>query len=180
MTSPTDPSRFPEPSGRDIALGEGSPNGSPTSASPPRGAPVERRRPWAWIVACVVLLLVAGGFAVWAFGLSADLDDQKDQTAQAQQDADQAKQAAEDANSAFAGLAAQVDQISQGIQDAGDELAQAGEDATQNAQAAIDGVLGWLAALKDLIAKAREGKPEASANPAAEQPTADAQATATP
>ena len=53
-------------------------------------APEQRTRPWGWIAACVVLVIVAGGLAIWALGTQSSLDDQKDQTAQAQQEAQQA------------------------------------------------------------------------------------------
>ena len=89
---------------------------------------------------CVLLLLVAGGFAVWALGLQSDLDDQKTQTAQAQQEAEQA-------NEAVSALSAQVDDISQAIGDAGDQLAQSGDDAQGNVQLALDGLKSKLAAL---------------------------------
>jgi hypothetical protein len=93
-----------------------------TPSGQPGGAPAKGRRPWGWIGACVLLLLVAGGFAIWAFGLQSDLDDQKDQTAQAQQEVEQA-------NEAVGTLGAQVDNMSQAISDAGDQLAQSGDDA---------------------------------------------------
>src|SRR5689334_9556293 len=86
------------------------PSGPSPAAQPPRDAtrptaPVDpagldggvpptepHKRPWGWIAAVVVLVIVAGGLALWAIGLNADLDDQKDQTAQAQQSSAQAQQ----------------------------------------------------------------------------------------
>ena len=81
----------------------------------------------------MLLLLVAGGLAIWALGLQGDLDDQRDQTAQAQQ---QAEQAGKDVEA----LAGEVDQISQSVSDAGDQLSQTGADAEKNAQEALDGL----------------------------------------
>ena len=98
---------------------------------------------------CVLLLLVAGGLAIWAFGLQSDLDDQRDQTAQAQQQADQAGKDVE-------ALAGEVDQISQAVSDVGDQLAQAGADAKKNAQEALDGLGTKVESLKEQVQKAAE------------------------
>ena len=103
------------------------------SGGAPAPTPLRRHRPWGWIAACVLLVLVAGGLAIWALGLQSDLDDQRDQTAQAQQ---QAEQAGKDVEA----LAGEVDQISQSVSDAGDQLSQAGADAEKNAQKALDGL----------------------------------------
>jgi peptidoglycan hydrolase CwlO-like protein len=119
--------------------------GAPPSAIPPPG----HHRPWGWIVACVLLLLVAGGLAIWALGLQGDLDDQRDQTAQAQQEADQASQDVE-------ALAGEVDQISQSVSDAGDQLSQAGADAEKNTQEALDGLGTQVESLKGKVKKAAE------------------------
>jgi peptidoglycan hydrolase CwlO-like protein len=119
--------------------------GAPPSATPPPG----HHRPWGWIVACVLLLLVAGGLAIWALGLQGDLDDQRDQTAQAQQEADQASQDVE-------ALAGEVDQISQSVSDAGDQLSQAGADAEKNTQEALDGLGTQVESLKGKVKKAAE------------------------
>ena len=124
-------------------------------------APEKRSRPWAWIVACVVLVLVAGGFAIWAFGAQSDLDDQKDQTAQAQQEAKQA-------NDQVGALEDQLDDVTQAVDDAGDQIAQAGDEASDNLQTALDGVKAKLAALKEQIAQGGAGG------------GGDAEATATP
>jgi flagellar basal body-associated protein FliL len=113
----------------------------------------EHRRPWGWIAACVVLVLVAGGLAIWALGLQSDLDDQRDQTAAVQQ---QAEQQAQEANDQLDALSGQVDAIGQAVGDAGDELAQAGADAQQNAAQALDGLEAELAAVKDRLTQAVE------------------------
>ena len=115
------------------------------------GAPAARLgiRPWGWIAACVLLVLVAGGLAIWALGLQGDLDDQRDQTAQAQQEADQAGKDVE-------ALAGQVDEISQAVSDAGDQLSQAGADAEKNAQQALDGLGTQVESLKGKVEKAVE------------------------
>ena len=141
----------------------------PPGPTPTDDAPAKGRRPWVWIGACILLLLVAAGFAVWAFGLQSDLDDQKDQTAQAQQEVEQANQAVGE-------LSAQVDDISQAISDAGDQIAQGGSDARQNIQDALDGLKSKLTALKDKLEQGIEDGGEAEATPT---PT-EAPATATP
>ena len=82
---------------------------------------------------CVLLVLVAGGLAIWALGIQSDLDDQRDQTAQAQQQAEQASKEVES-------LSGQIDQISQSVTDAGQQLSQAGADAQENAQTTLDGL----------------------------------------
>jgi peptidoglycan hydrolase CwlO-like protein len=116
-----------------------------TSASPPP----RHHRPWGWIAACVLLVLVVGGLAIWALGLQSDLDDQRNQTAQAQQ---QAEQAGKDVEA----LAGQVDQISQSVSDAGDQLSQAGADAKQNAGQTLDGLGSTLDSVKSQVQKAVE------------------------
>jgi hypothetical protein len=120
------------------------------AASPPP----RRRRPWGWIAACVLLVVVAGGLAIWALGLNSDLDDQRDQTAQAQQQAAQASREVET-------LSGEIDQISQTVTDAGDQLSQAGAEAQQNAQTTLDGlgtkldsIKGEAASVKDRLDKA--------------------------
>ena len=141
----------------------------PAGTAPAGGTPAKGRRPWGWIAVCVLLLLVAGGFAVWALGLQSDLDDQKIQTAQAHQEAEQA-------NDAVSALSAQVDDISQAISDAGDQLAQSGDGARENVQQALDGLKSKLAALKD---KLEQGSGDGGASEATAAP-ADGQAAATP
>ena len=89
-------------------------------------------------------MIVAAGLGVWALGLQSDLDDQKGQTAQAQQDAEQA-------SSQVSALQGQLDQISQGVSDASDQLAHAGEDAQQHARDALTGLQERLADLREQI-----------------------------
>ena len=119
--------------------------GTRGATAPPPG----HHRPWGWIAACVLLLLVAGGLAIWALGLQGDLDDQRDQTAQAQQEADQASKDVE-------ALAGQVDEISQSVSDAGDQLSQAGADAENNAQQALDGLGTKVESLKGQVQEAMD------------------------
>jgi uncharacterized protein HemX len=135
----------------------GDPSGSrelsATPAHEPTAVPGKPKRPWAWIAACVVLVALASGFAVWAVGLQSDLDEQQNKTTQAQQEADQAKLQAEEANEAVGALAGQLEQVTQGLDDAGDQLEQAGDDA----QDTVDGLKGQVAALKDQLADAGDG-----------------------
>ena len=93
---------------------------------------------------CVLLVLVAGGLAIWALGLQSDLDDQRDQTAQAQQHAEQASKEVES-------LSGQIDQISQSVTDAGAQLSQAGADAQENAQTTLDGLETKLESVKGQV-----------------------------
>src|SRR3954453_23682676 len=124
---------------------------SPEQAAVPPGeavaGPPPRHRPWGWIVACVLLLLVAVGLAIWALSLNSDLDTQRAQTAKAQQ---QAEQAGKDVEA----LSAEVDQIGQSVDDAGQQLQQAGTDAQQNAQQTLDGVETKVQSLKGQVQKA--------------------------
>ena len=78
-----------------------------------------------------------------------DLDDQRDQTAQAQQEAEQAGKDVK-------ALAGEVDEISQSVSDAGDQLSQAGADAEKNAQQALDGLGTKLESFKGQVEKAIE------------------------
>src|SRR4051794_25387043 len=106
MSTPSDPSApagnagpqptaSPQPPAREQPL----PPGVSVSQAPVYGTPepslnptqpVKAHWPWGWIAVCTLLVLVAGGLAVWALGLNSDLSDQKDQTAQAQQQAQKA------------------------------------------------------------------------------------------
>jgi F0F1-type ATP synthase membrane subunit b/b' len=95
---------------------------STTAPQPSDAQPAEKHHPWGWIAACIVLLLVAGGLAIWALGLNGDLNDQKDKTAQAQQQAQAANQQVQD-------ISDQVDDLSQTISAAGDDAQQAVDDA---------------------------------------------------
>ena len=100
------------------------PQPAAVSGRPPE--PSAHRRPWAWIAACGVLLVVAAGFAIWALNLNSDLDHQRDETAAAQQQTE--------------AVAKQVDDIS-------NELDQAGE----NAQGVLADIKAKLAALVQKI-----------------------------
>ena len=109
-------------------------------ATPPAAGPQPtRHRPWGWIIVCGLLVIIAVGLGIWALGLSSDLDDQEDQTAQAQQQADQANE--------------QLDEVSQSVDDAADNLAQAGDDAEQ----ALAELRSKLAAIKDQIGQGGGG-----------------------
>jgi peptidoglycan hydrolase CwlO-like protein len=139
----------PEPGARQRT--PDAPAAAPDGTVPP---PRRHHRPWGWIAACLLLVLVAGGLAIWALGLQTDLDDQRDQTAQAQQEADQAGKDVK-------ALAGEVEQISQSVSEAGDELSQAGTDAKtnageaeQNAQKALDGLGAKVDSLKGKAQKA--------------------------
>jgi peptidoglycan hydrolase CwlO-like protein len=115
----------------------------------PAPPPARHHRPWGWIVACVLLVLVAGGLGIWALGLNSDLNDQRDQTAQAQEQADQAGKDVE-------ALSSEVDQISQSVSDAGDQLSQTGADVQKNTKAALDGLGTQLQSLKGDVQKAAD------------------------
>ena len=104
-------------------------------------APQKHARPWGWIAACVVLVIVAGGLAIWALGTQSDLDAQKDQTAQAQQEAQKA-------NDQMGAMQDQLNDVTQSVDDASDQLAQAGDEASSNIDAALEGIKTKLAALK--------------------------------
>jgi peptidoglycan hydrolase CwlO-like protein len=111
-----------------------------TTAPEPTGTkPAEKHHPWGWIATCVVLLLIAGALAIWALGLNGDLNDQKDKTAQAQQQAQQANQQVQD-------ISNQVDDLSQSISSAGDDAQSAIADAKAKLTALI-------ANIKDAIEK---------------------------
>ena len=193
MSSPSDPSATPEGRGSEpqpAAVPEsapraeaGNPADTPDSYSPPEPT-AKKPRPWGWIAACVLLVVVAGGLAIWALGLNSDLDDQKVQTVQAKQEAEQA-------NSEVDELSGQVDDITQTVNDASDALSQAGQDAQNNAQSALDGLKAKLATLKEKLqaaagsdtADADAGGSEtgsADATPAAPTATAPATPTETP
>jgi peptidoglycan hydrolase CwlO-like protein len=131
---------------------------SADQAAVPQGAGQApgRHRPWGWISICVLLVLVAGGLAIWALSLQSDLDDQRAETAKANEQAQQA-------NEQVSALSDQVDAISQKISDASDQLSQAGADVQQNAQQALEGLNADVGSLKDQVANAIE-------QAAAEQP----------
>ena len=117
-------------------------------------------RPWGWITASVVLLLVAVGLGIWALSLHSELGDQRDETAQAQQQAEQANQEVE-------ALSTEVDQISQTVSNAGEQLSQAGADAQQKAQQSIAGLETKLQSLKGEIQNAidKQGASSSASTP---------------
>ncbi len=117
--------------------------------SPSTPAPAKGHRPWGWITACALLVIAVGGLAIWAVVLRSDLDDQRDQTAQAQQQAEQATKESES-------LSGQIDAISQAVTDAGAQLSQAGAEAQQSAQTTLDGVKTKLESVKGQVEKAVE------------------------
>ena len=151
MSTPSDHPPSGQPPAESTAGGAWASSEAGGGQAPEPGPPAERHRPWAWIAACVVLLVVAGGVAIWALGLQSDLDDQKDQTAQAQQEAAQAGDAVDE-------LSAEVDDITQSVSDAG-------EDAQQNLQAALDELRDKLAELRDQLTQAAEDAGAADAAP---------------
>jgi len=120
-----------------------------SSGGPAERPPARHHRPWGWITVCVLLVLVAGGLAIWALGLQSDLDDQRDQTTQAQQQAEQASNEVES-------LSGEIDQISQSVTDAGQQLSQAGADAEENAQTTLDGLATRLESVKGEVEQAAE------------------------
>jgi peptidoglycan hydrolase CwlO-like protein len=103
---------------------------STTAPEPAETQPAKKHHPWGWIAVCIVLLLIAGGLAIWALGLNSDLNDQKDQTAHAQQQAQQANQQVQD-------ISNQVDDLSQTISAAGDDAQTAVDDAKAKLSALI-------------------------------------------
>jgi hypothetical protein len=143
MTTPTDPPHLPPADGARGAAAQ------PTEP---------RRRPLVWIAVCTVLALAVVGVTIWALSLQSDLDDQRHQTAEAQQQADTAS--------------AEVDQITQDVNDALDQAGQAGAAAKEDLQGALADLKDRLGALGD------ESKPPAEGSGSAEE-TAPITATAT-
>jgi peptidoglycan hydrolase CwlO-like protein len=125
---------------------------------------------------CAVLVIVAGGLVVWALSLQSDLNDQKDQTAAAEQQAQDAS--------------AQVDDINQAVSDLGDQLQQAGGEAQGKIQQAVDALKAKLADLRDQLTPPDSGggstgesgtsEPTATDAPAAAETAMPADATSTP
>jgi ElaB/YqjD/DUF883 family membrane-anchored ribosome-binding protein len=105
-----------------------------------------------------MLALAVVGVTIWALSLQSDLDDQRDRTAEAQQQADKAS--------------AEVDQITQDVNDALDQAGQAGAAAKEDLQGALADLKDRLGALGD------ESKPPAEGSGSAEE-TAPITATAT-
>ncbi len=118
-----------------------------TSSEPPPES--TRHRPWGWIGLCVLLAAVAAGLAIWGLGLQSDLDDEREQSAQAQQQLDEA-------NDEVTSLSEQVDNLRQSVSDVGDQIAQAGSDVQQNAQQALDDLQSNIASLQERAREALE------------------------
>ena len=116
---------------------------STTAPQPAATQPAKKHHPWGWIATCIVLVLVAGGLAIWALSLNGDLNDQKDKTAQAQQDAQQANQQVQD-------ISNQVADLSQTISAAGDDAQTAIDDAKAK-------LTTLIAQIKDAIEKNGSG-----------------------
>src|SRR5436190_15787832 len=112
---------------------------SATAPQPTETQAAKKHHPWGWIGMCVVLVLIAGGLAIWALGLNGDLNDQKDQTAHAQQQAAQANQQVTD-------ISNQVDELGQSISAAGDNAQQTLDDAKTK-------LTSLIAQIKDAIEK---------------------------
>jgi uncharacterized protein YoxC len=129
---------------RSMAASADQPVADGEDVAPP---PAQHHRPWVWITACALLVLVAGGLGIWALSLHSDLDEQSNQTAQAQQQADQANQEVES-------LSNEVDQISQTVSDAGDQLSEAGDDAQQDVEQSLAGLETKLDSMKGDLQKA--------------------------
>src|SRR4051812_23932583 len=133
-----------------------------------RDQPTEpRRRPWGWIVVCALLAVVAVGVTIWALSLNSDLNDQRDQTAAAQQQANKAS--------------SEVDQLTSDVNDALDQAGQAGAAAKDELQRALADLKAGLGALAEESKPPAEGSgtPEAAATPTAPA-TGSGSGTATP
>jgi septal ring factor EnvC (AmiA/AmiB activator) len=109
----------------------------------------KRRHPWHWIVPCVLLLLIAGGLAIWALSLKSDLDDEQAHSAQVEQ---QAQSTQDDVEA----VSDQVDDLEQSLTTASTELSQSTDEAAQNAQAAINDVEDSVKGLSDRAQTARD------------------------
>lgn len=109
----------------------------------------KRRHPWHWIVPCVLLFLVAAGFAIWALSLQSDLDDERAHSALVEQQA----QATQDDVQA---VSDQVNELEQSLSTASDELSQSTDQAAKDAQAAITEVEDSVKGLGDRAATAKD------------------------
>ena len=72
MSAPADPPRDPPPGRAERRQRPGTAGDTAPPPSTGMGAPeqpAKKRRPWAWIVVCVLLVIVAGGLVVWALSL---------------------------------------------------------------------------------------------------------------
>jgi septal ring factor EnvC (AmiA/AmiB activator) len=109
----------------------------------------ERRHPWHWIVPCVLLLLIAGGLAIWALSLNSDLKDERAHSAQVEQEA----QATQDDVKA---VSDQVGDLEQSLVAAAGQLSKSTDQASQNAQAAITDVEDSVKGLRDRATTAKD------------------------
>jgi septal ring factor EnvC (AmiA/AmiB activator) len=109
----------------------------------------ERRHPWHWIVPCVLLLLIAGGLAIWALSLNSDLNDERAHSAQVEQEA----QATQDDVKA---VSDQVGDLEQSLITAAGELSSSTDQAAQKAQAAITDVEDSVKGLRDRATSAKD------------------------
>lgn len=144
--------------------------GEPAMGGPAAGRNAEEphKTPWGWIAACGVLVVAVVVLALWGFGKQADLTDQKDATARAQEQAAQASREADQANQQVDELSSQFDQLSQNVSDAGAA-------AKESFQAALGGLENSLASLKGELSQI---EPPAAAAPTPAS-TATAAATST-
>ena len=109
----------------------------------------KRRHPWHWIVPCVLLLLIAGGLAIWALSLRSDLNDERAHSAKVEQEA----QATQDDVQA---VSAQVDDLEKSLTTASSELSKSTDQAAQNAQSAINDLETSVKGLGDRAATAKD------------------------
>ena len=111
--------------------------------------PPKRGHAGLWIGACVLLLLIAAGLAIWALSLRSDLDDEKAHSAQVEQQA----QATQDDVQA---VSDQVDELEQSLTTASTELSKSTDQAAQDAQAAVTDLEDSLKGLGDRAATAKD------------------------
>jgi chromosome segregation ATPase len=143
-----------------------------TAMSDPYAQPRHPTRKW--IVATVVLLLVAIGLGVWAFSLRSDVDDKDAQIAAQQQQLEQQQGVAGNVQDAAAGLAADAQQAFDELGKQIDELEGAAAAGQEETQAAIDEA---EQAAEDAKARADSAQDEVDeANARADEATANAEA----
>ena len=144
----------------------------PTPASDPQstsGHPARR-----WIVATVVLLVVAVGLGAWAFSLRSDVDDKDAQIAAQQQELDEQQGVADQVQEAASGLA---DDAQQALGELGDQLDQAQSEAAatqEDTQNTIDDAEQAAADAQDRADSAEDDVAQAKAR--ADEATAEAAA----
>jgi peptidoglycan hydrolase CwlO-like protein len=108
------------------------------STEPPRSRP-----PWEWIGACALLAAIAIGFAIWAFTLQSDLDEQRERTAEAQQQAQRANKQLEDTSG-------ELDQVKRAVEDAKKRIEEAGADVEGSVRGALDDLGNRISDLEEL------------------------------